>query len=58
MTYIVAITCDESVIFASDMQSTRNTDGNATKETVQKIIKSDENKLWACAGDELCVSIL
>jgi 20S proteasome alpha/beta subunit len=52
MTFIVAVICNKGVVVASDCQSRRVTDNNATKIRAQKIFEFGENKLWGSSGDE------
>jgi 20S proteasome alpha/beta subunit len=52
MTFIVAITCKDGVVFASDGQSTRVVDGDTIKEKVPKIFKLGKNRVWGGAGNE------
>jgi hypothetical protein len=52
MTFVIAVICKKGVVVASDGQSTRITDANATKERTQKIFRFGKNRLWGSSGDE------
>ena len=56
MTYVVAVVCNEGVVVASDGETTRITDGNATKEIAQKVFRFGKNRLWGSSGDEYGIS--
>lgn len=55
MTLILAITCKDGVVFASDGQATRLINGKATKSNATKIFKLGKSILWGCAGSETFV---
>jgi 20S proteasome alpha/beta subunit len=58
MTLILAITCKDGLVFASDGKATRPINGKPTKSKATKIFKLGESILWGCAGSETCPPVL
>jgi 20S proteasome alpha/beta subunit len=50
-TLIVAITCKDGIVFASDGLAATLIGGNLIKSEFKKIFKLGNNRLWACSGN-------